>query len=155
VIDDRGSGGASNFLSGELLLKMASTIRMGEEACLYLPLPQRKVLGFLLEGDAACVAMLVAFEQLTDQALEWKELAAKAYTAASNVFSSGLLNLFYPESIKLSILLSNAASDVPNTRQALQHLRIERTRLLDVRSNGKDVIDEITYKRLWEQEKIG
>jgi hypothetical protein len=99
--------------------------------------------------------MLVAFEQLTDQALEWKELAAKAYTAASNVFYSGLLDLFYPESIKLSTLLSDAASDVPNTRQALQQLRIERTRLLDVRSNGKDVIDEITYKRLWEQEKIG
>ena len=158
VIDHRGGcggvgegGGASNFLTGELLFKMASMIRLGEEACLYLPLPQRKVLGSLLEGDAACVAMLMACEQLTDQALEWKKLAVRAYTAASNVFSSGLLDLFYPESISLSTLLSTAASDVPNTRQALQQLRKERTRLLDVRSNGQDVIDEITYKRLWEK----
>lgn len=162
--------------SGELLVRMASTVRAGEETCLYLPLPQRKVLGRLLEGDAACTAYLMlttASQGLTadedkrsnllSKAHELRKLASHAYRSASHVFSSGLLLPFYPKSQELASLLAKAAKidneiddgEFPMTRLALQQLRLVRSRLLDVQSGAIDAaIDEITYKRLWGSKKV-
>jgi len=123
--------------SGDILVKMATIVRRGEEMCSYLPLPQQLLFGKLIEGDAACVAFIQSSE--CDIKNEWKIKASEAYYAASLVFSSSstLMSPFYSKNAMalLASILSVISKDIPVSKRSLQEHRFERTRLLNMRAS--------------------